>query len=118
VQQGDALLFYRLQEVNEGSFFTNVRLLVVPNNQLSALDVTAITNLEAFVMFTTNISNPNFTNLPNLKFIYASQNSIVPIDFTGFTTLERLLIGDYLFTSLAVLTNLKEGAILMRLSLP
>lgn len=117
IQQSEALLIDRLQLENAGiqdvngiEFFTNIRNLLLSGNPITDLDVTMLNNLEQLSIHQSAFVNVNFTNLINLKAIYAFDNPISNFDFTGVNALETLVVGFNDFTSLnlSMVANLKE----------
>ncbi len=73
--------------------FINIKTIVATNNQINALDISSLVQLEYLNIVNNQIPNLNLNNNINLKEVFCLNNLITTISFTSLPLLQKFNIG-------------------------
>lgn len=85
--------------------FVSLRSLFCYNNQLTTLDVSALSDLESLVVDVNQLTSITLGNKPNLDLLDVSENNLSTIDLSGCPNLVLFLGDENVLTSLNLANN-------------
>ncbi|MFT3796398.1 T9SS type A sorting domain-containing protein [Flavobacterium sp.] len=84
------------------SYFSNIKFLGFYNNQLTALDITGLDNLESLTCSQNQITTLDVTNAVHLKYLDCYDNQLTSLTVGGLTQLEQLFCQSNQLTALDI----------------
>ena len=113
IEQSEALLvnYFILPPHNISNligieYFTNLQDFTCYSNQITSLDLSALTQLVTLGIGSNPLTNLNLTGLISLEFVNCGGNQLTELDFSTLTALEVVICGQNLFTELDFSNNL------------
>ncbi|MDB4289543.1 T9SS type A sorting domain-containing protein [Flavobacteriaceae bacterium] len=82
--------------------FTSITTLVIKDNALTSLDLSALTQLVILEAAGNALTSVNVSGLTSLERLIVQQNALTSIDLTGLTNLDYLYLGENNITTLDV----------------
>lgn len=107
IEQDEALLVYQLNLTGQGvasmegiQYFTNLKGLYVPNNNLTSLDVTPLVNLQWLHCHINSITDLNIDGLAHLNSVNCSSNPIASLSTSNLPALVVISAGNTLINEI------------------